>query len=89
MVDEVYPSSENSEDGTGVHVWDSNFSQPQEWLKWICSFERIRTATELAAKDEKAQVNMLMYTMGVEADDILRSFKLSNADAKKYSVVID
>ena len=43
--------------------------------------------SELATKDEEAQVNMLIYTMGDEADDILRSFKLSDADAKKYSEV--
>ena len=64
-----------------------NFSQPQEWPKWIRRFERFRTAAELATKDEEAQVNMLIYTMGDEADDILRSFKLSDADAKKYSEV--
>ena len=48
---------------------------------------RFRTAAELAGKDEEAQVNMLIYTMGDEADDILRSFNLSDADVKKYSVV--
>ena len=64
-----------------------NFSQPQEWPKWIRRFERFRIAAELAAKDEEAQVNMLIYTMGDEADDILRSFKLSDTDVKKYSVV--
>ena len=30
---------------------------------------------------------MLIYTMGDEADNILRSFNLSDADVKKYSVV--
>ena len=64
-----------------------NFSQPQEWPKWIRRFERFRIAAELVAKDEEAQVNMLIYTMGDEADDILRSFKLSDTDVKKYSVV--
>ena len=64
-----------------------NFSQPQEWPKWIWHFERFRIAAELIVKDEEAQVNMLIYTMGDEADDILRSFKLSDADTKKYSVV--
>ena len=49
-----------------------NFSQPQEWPKWIRHLERFRIATELVAKDEEAQVNMLIYTMGDEADDILR-----------------
>ena len=63
-----------------------NFSQPQEWSKWIRCFERFRTATKLAAKDEAAQVNMLIYMIGDRANT-LRSFKLSDADAKKYSEV--
>ena len=33
------------------------------------------------------QVNMLLYLMGDNADDILRSFQLSQDDQKKYSVV--
>ena len=64
-----------------------NFCQPQESPKWIRRFERFRIAAELVAKDKEAQVNMLIYTMGDEADDILRSFKLSDTDVKIYSVV--
>lgn len=52
-----------------------------------CRFERLKTAAELATKDKAAQVNMLIYMMGDKADDILRSFKLSDADSKKYSEV--
>ena len=62
------------------------FTQPREWSKWIRRFKRFRTATELATKDDEVQVNTLIYSMGDEADDILRSFKLSDADKKKYSV---
>ena len=64
-----------------------NYTQPREWPKWIRRFERFRTATELATKDDEVQVNTLIYSMGDEADDILRSFKLSDADKKKYGVV--
>ena len=64
-----------------------NFTQPREWPKWIRRFERFRTATELSSKGEEVQVNTLIYSMGDEADDILRSFKLSDEDKKKYSVV--
>ena len=53
----------------------------------IRHFGRFRIAAERIAKDEEVQVNMLIYTMGDEADDILRLFKLSDVDAKKYSVV--
>ena len=45
------------------------------------------TASGLVEKAEEAQVNTLIYTMGDAADDILRSFRLSEADSKKYDTV--
>ena len=47
-------------------------------------------ASGLAEKDKEAQVNTLaalVYSVGDEADDILRSFGLSEDDAKRYDVV--
>ena len=44
-------------------------------------------ASGLSAKDDKAQVNTLIYAMGDEADDILRSFNLSEDDSKRYDAV--
>ena len=41
----------------------------------------------MSDKEEKAQVNTLVYSMGDEADDIFRSFALSADDTKKYEVV--
>ena len=38
-------------------------------------------------KDKEVQVNTLIYAMGEDADDILRSFRLSAADSKKYDTV--
>ena len=64
-----------------------NFTQPQEWPKWLRRFERFRVASGLASKEDEIQVNTLLYSMGDQADDILRSFKLSEADGKKYTVV--
>ena len=64
-----------------------NFSHPEEWPKWVRRFERFRKASGLNEKDEEAQVNTLVYSMGDEADDILRSFRLSEDDAKKYDTV--
>ena len=63
------------------------FSRPEEWPKWARRFERFRSASGLAEKDEVVQVNTLLYSMGDEADDVLRSFALSEADQKKYSEV--
>ena len=42
---------------------------------------------DLSAKTEESQVNMLMYSMGDQADDILQSFALPAADQKKYEMV--
>ena len=63
------------------------FSRPEEWQKWSRRFERFRIASGLADKSETAQVNTLIYSMGDEADDILRSFALSEEDGKKYDTV--
>ena len=65
------------------------FSRPQEWPKWIRRFERFRNATGLATKEETVQVNTLIYTMGDEADDIFRSFGLSEEEKKVYTTVLN
>ena len=63
------------------------FSRPDEWPKWIRRFERFRIASGLVSRDEEAQVNTLIYSMGDEADDVLRSFALSEEDRKSYGTV--
>ena len=64
-----------------------DFVNPEEWPKWLRRFERFRQASGLAEKSQEAQVNTLIYCMGDRADDILRSFKLSEEDSKSYEVV--
>ena len=64
-----------------------DFENPEDWPKWLRRFERFRQASGLTEKSEEAQVNTLIYCMGDKADDILHSFKLSEDDSKKYSVV--
>ena len=63
------------------------FSRPDEWPKWSRRFERFRIASGLAAKEDKTQVNTLIYCMGDQADDILSSFGLSEDEAKTYETV--
>ena len=65
------------------------FSTPEEWPKWVRRFERFRCASGLKEKDEESQVNTLIYCMGNEADDILRSFQMSEEDKQKYAKVKD
>ena len=64
-----------------------NFSQPDEWPKWIRRFERFRHASGLSKKDEVHQVNTLVYCMGDAADDILCSLDLSDDEKKVYVTV--
>lgn len=66
-----------------------NFGSPAEWPKWRRRFERFRKASGLDASDEETQASTLIYAMGDEADDILKSFALSDEDNKKYRPVMD
>ena len=63
------------------------FARPEEWPKWIRRFEQFRLATGLKTKSEEKQISTLIYCMGDDADDILRSFRLSQEDSKKYETV--
>jgi hypothetical protein len=63
------------------------FSNPSEWPKWIKRFDRFKSASGLEEKDEAHQINTLVYLMGEQAEDLLNSFKLSEADGKKYETV--
>ena len=64
-----------------------NFSQPDEWPKWIRRFECFCDASGLSKKDDVHQVNTLVYCMGDAADDILCSLRLSEDDKKVYETV--
>ena len=64
-----------------------NFSRPEEWPKWARRFERFQKASGLEEKEDEVQVNTLIYAMGDDADDSLRSFRLSVADSKNYAMV--
>ena len=62
-----------------------NFSRPEEWTKWSHRFEWLRKASGLDEKDDKAQVNTLVYSMGDEADDIFERVRFTCADRGKES----
>ena len=64
-----------------------DFSCQEEWLKWSRRFERFGQASGLAKEEEESQINMLIYAMGDQADDILTSFKLSTLQQKQYHTV--
>ena len=58
------------------------FARDEEWPKWIRLFEHFRIASGLVSREEEPPVTTLIYAMGDQADDILRSFALTDADQK-------
>ena len=48
--------------------------KPEEWKQWIERFDCYRVAAGLDEKDDKVQVNMLIYAMGWNVNDILKVF---------------
>jgi len=64
-----------------------NFTQPDEWPKWIRRFERLREASGLDRKAQSNQVNTLLYSMGDKADDILCSLNLTVDEKRSYETV--
>ena len=64
-----------------------NFAQPQEWPKWIRRLERFRSASGLPTKGAEVQVNTLIYSMWDKADNILKSFGLTEGQAKEYETM--
>ena len=64
-----------------------DFSQPNDWPKWICRFERFRCTSGLTDKAETVQVHTLIYSMGDAADNVLKSFNLTEEEQKTYATV--
>ena len=64
-----------------------NVARPEEWPKRICKFKRFRDASDLDEKSEQKQVSSLIYAMGEEMEDMLRSFRLTKDERKSYTTV--
>lgn len=52
----------------------------KKWKRWIERFECYRRAAEPDEKDDIVHINTLAYAMGGNANEILRSFQLDEAD---------
>ena len=64
-----------------------NFRQLEEWSKWLHRFEPCRQASDLDKKSDEKQVNALLYAMGDEADNILKSFHLSEVNSRNIRLL--
>ena len=54
--------------------------KPEEWKRWIERFECYRIAAGLDQKDNKVQINTMVYAIGGNANEILMSFQLAEVD---------
>ena len=70
-----------------VHQNKFEFSKPPMWEKWFQRFERFRSASGLAEKEEEIQINYLIYCIGSVADEILDSLNITNEQKKEYASV--
>ena len=65
-----------------------DFQAPDEWTKWKRRFENFRSASGLSGEDEPRQVSTLLYCMGQEADDVLTSTNITEAERRSYGSVM-
>ena len=63
------------------------FHKPVDWPRLIRRFDRFRIASKLNEQEDDPQVNMLIYCMGDEADDILKSFTFAEGEGMTYEIV--
>ena len=58
-----------------------------EWPKWLVRFDRFRVVSELNSRDQGYQVETLLYMMGPQSEDLIKSLSLSASDMKVYNNV--
>ena len=58
-----------------------NFQRPN-WPEWKARFERYRIATKLQNKEGDVQVSTLIYSMGIGAENIFKSFHFEGEERK-------
>ena len=66
-----------------------DFKSPDGWLKWKRRFEQYRDASGLSGESDARQVSTLLYCLGEEANDVLASTNISEANKKKFSKVME
>jgi hypothetical protein len=64
-----------------------NFVEPR-WDAWKRNFLTFRTASKLYVEDEGVQVASLKYYMVAEAEDVFRTFELSEEEAKNFEIML-
>lgn len=69
--------------------YNFDFTHPELWAEWKRRFHRYRKATKLDKEEEEVQVCTLLYSLGSEVEQIVKTFIYANdVDADKYEVVL-
>ena len=55
-----------------------NFGTPDSWPAWVRRFDRFRIASGLANRPANDQISTMVYAMGDQAEDILRTLNIPN-----------
>ena len=66
-----------------------DFSKPDEWPKWKKRFQQFRGASGLSGESDVRQVDTLLYCLGDEADSVLASTNVSQAERAVYATVLE
>ena len=59
-----------------------------DWPVWKTRFERFMRVSGIDSKDETVKIDALIYHMGGQAEDLLSSFALKDAEKMKYATVL-
>ena len=65
-----------------------NFKEPDTWPKWKRHFEQFRLVSRLDEASGEKQVGTLLYCMGNDAEETLRSTNISAVSRKEYGEVV-
>lgn len=65
-----------------------NFREPNQWQAWKERFQNFRLASKLYKDDDQVQIAALLYSMGPEADKILKSFSLTAEERENFDTVL-
>ena len=65
-----------------------NFKLPDEWPKWSKRFEQFWVTSGLSTEDDACQVCTLLYYLGEEAEDMLKSTNITEDEQKVYATIL-
>ena len=66
-----------------------NFRQPDEWPHWCKHFKQFHITSGLSTESQAHQVNTLLFCLGEEAEDLLRSTNITDDKRKEYISVLE